>query len=364
MISSSGSTQLSRTLDLFPIPAKGPDVRTVREDFSHYLRTTQLLSARTTLELPGLAQVRFIHKEEADAWAEVARKRNVYARHSWENNFYLQRIRALSNRTVIQVSRKGDPDEMIPQAKKVAEITEKIGVLSSTLAIPREKLHRLLGIAIHRRSEFDVTIGRRFYYLRSKSRPQPILRGIIVDGQFCKRFQTCGFTQLAGLCLCGSDVAFRVRTAIDWLFESRQEPLLTAAIVKTSIALESLLVFSESEPLTQSLSERAAFILTSDSDQRREVSRALKRFYEARSGLVHGSRKKMRLLTTSLVEGVDRLAVLACLLFASNHHKLDSAESLREWCEGQRWGVPSRLSMPFSKAYLTKAIALCSRKAP
>ena len=39
---------------------------------------------------------------------------------------------------------------------------------------------------------------------------------------------------------------------------------MPAAIVKTAIALEALLIAKESEPLTRSLSERAAFLLSHD----------------------------------------------------------------------------------------------------
>ena len=351
-------------LHLFPMVSKQSDVRSIAEDSSHHLRTTGLLSARSTLDIPNFAKIRLVEGGEAEALAEIARKRNVFARHSYENSFYLQRIRALSNKTVIEVVGKGDPDEMIGQAEKVTEVTERLAVLSSTFALQREKLHRLLAITAHRVADLDITIGRGFRYLRSKSRVQPVLKGITVDASFCKRFASCGFAELARFCVCNTDVALHVRTAIDWLFESRKEARIDAAIIKTAIALESLLILNESEPLAQSLSERAAFMLTSDPSQRRQISRIFRRFYEARSAVVHGSRRTKKFVRSGLLEGIDRLSLLLCLLLASNQDKWGSTESLREWCEGERWGTPSAPKSQFPKSYLKRAIALCSKAIP
>src|SRR5688572_12036648 len=107
-------------------------------------------------------------------------------------------------------------------------------------------------------------------------------------------------------------------TSLDWLFESRLEPQLEASVVRTAIALESLLIFDKSESLARSLSERAAFILSPHPDRRREISRIVKRFYDARSRVVHGSHKKAKHLTPSLVESVDRLSMLLCLVIGTN----------------------------------------------
>jgi len=355
---------LSENLRLFATSPPNAALNAIDENRSHYFHTSHLLSARTTLEIRGVAQVRFISQKEAESLAEAAGKRNVFARHSYENSFYIQRIRALSNETVIQVTREGDPDDMIAEAERTAEIFERIAVLSSTLALSREKLHRLLSITTHRAAELDITIGRRFYYLRSKSKRQPIPQGISIDRRFCKRFQTCGFRRLVILCMNRTDMGSRVERALAWLLESRQEPRIAPAVVKTSIALESLLIISESEPLAQSLSERVAFLLTSDPEKRRQVSRIIKRFYDVRSGIVHGGQKKTSGLMPSLLESVDRLALLLCLILAANQDKWTSPQSLREWCEAERWGNPSKLEIPFPRPYLSNAVALGSRNSP
>ena len=321
-----------------------------------------MLSAEKTLEFSDSSRIRFFHEDEANVLAEMVRKRNVFARHSWENSFYLQRIDELSNHTVIEVLRPGDPQDMGEEAEKAADLLERLAVLSSTLALPKDKLQRKLGISSRPITEVDFIIGREFRYLRSRSRRAVAAKGICIDERFSRRFARCGFHKLYEYSLCDSDLAKRVSSSLDWLFESRREPRLSASVVKTAIALESLLILSESEALARSLSERAAFILTSSPDTRQRISSIVKQFYDVRSGVVHGGRKKRRQLTPSLVEAVDRLSVLLCLMIAVNSSIWPSVEELRKWCEGQRWGVPStEVNVPFPQTYLKNAIALSQK---
>ena len=328
---------------------------------SRYIQTSWMLSARAVLELPDIqARIRSLDKREVQDLEEFVRKRNVFSRHSWENKFYLPRIREFSDRTIIEVFRPGNPDDMIDEACNVAELTEKIAVLSSTLAVSKKDLHRQLAISSHRCSIFNLAIGPGFQYLRSKSRAELVVKGITINEQFCKRFNRCGFPTLALLCTSSNVIAKHVISAIDWLFESRQEIMASASVVKTSIALESLLIFDGSEPLARSLSERAAFLLSSDKEIRSKVSRIVREFYKVRSGVVHGNTKKVKKLTPNLIEGMDRLTLLLCLVIASNLDKWDSLGSFREWFEDQRWGSPaSDIQVPFAIRYLHNALALC-----
>jgi hypothetical protein len=133
--------------------------------------------------------------------------------------------------------------------------------------------------------------------------------------------------------------------------------IYTRERLQTSIALESLLILSESESLAQTLSERAAFILSPEPGRRQHISRILKRFYDARSGVVHGSQKKAKKLTPSLLETVDRLTILLRLVIAANAKVWPSSNALREWCETQRWGAPSNeIKIPFPDLYLRNAL--------
>jgi hypothetical protein len=326
---------------------------------SRYVRTTWMLSAQTELILSDSLAIRVFSRDEAQLLAESVRKRNVFARHSWENNFYLQRIADLADQTVIEVSLPGDPRDMAEAAGEIADLAEKVAVLSVTVAATKSELQRRLGISSKSRSEVDFAYDPRFRFLRSRSRPTPAVRGIQIDQRFRRRFLRCGFHHLVQHRARHNSLTKRVLTSLDWLYESRLEPRLEASVVRTAVALESLLIFSESESLARALSERAAFILSPSPATRREISRIIKRFYDARSGIVHGSRKKAKKLTPTLAESVDRLSVLLCLVIGSNHELWPSDNTLREWCEDQRWGEPSAdVHIPFTRTYLNNVIEL------
>lgn len=323
-----------------------------------------MLSSKTPLTLKNIdTNIVFFTEKESQELAFLVGKRNLFERLATSPRFYVERVNSLANKTIIEVFRPQEPDDMIGDAERVASWVEKIAVLSSTLVIHRVKLHKLLAIYPSQHSGFNVTIGRNYYTLRSKTHPDVEPTGIIIDERFCRRFERSGFQELALMSIMGDEIPTRIKSAIDWLFESKQEPLLHAAVVKTSIALESLLIFSESESLSKSLSERSAFILSSDPDLRKDISHAIKKFYEIRSGIVHGSRKKVKMLTPELIEGIDRLTLFLCLVIASNIDKWQTIDHLNKWCEMQRWGhQTSDISIPISNYHLRKALNLCLKE--
>lgn len=329
-------------------------------NMSRYFQTTHLLRASSTLSFPHDTQIRFVSADEASKLSALVRKKNVFARHSSRENFYLEQIENFAERTVIETQRPGEPDAIVDAAKFSAEWAEKIAFLSATLVERRSALHRVLGVD-YRQSERSITIGPECYTLRAKSRRRRTKQGVEIDTRFVNRFNRCGFADLYSVCLASGGMADRLRLVLDWLCESRQEPHASAALVKTSIALESLLIFSESESLARSLSERSAFILTPSPQLRQRISVIVKRFYEVRSGVVHGSRKKARKLTPSLLDGMDRLVVLLCLVAGGNVGQWQSREELQEWCEQERWGKPSSIKVPFGSSQLTNAIKLCEK---
>lgn len=327
-------------------------------ELSRYVRTTWMLNAQCSLEVAALkARVRFLSGQEAELLTASARRRNVFARHSRENNFYIQRIGELSNTTVLEVLRPGDPDDMLSEAESVASQLERLAVLSSTFALQRPDLCRLLAITADRNSTVDVTFGRQFYYLRSKAKRAPEARGINIDNRFANRFERCGFPQMFAAITSDVDIARRLESASRWLFESRQESSLSAAIVKTAIALEALLIGSDSEPLSRSLSERAAYLLSQDPEIRRAISKNVKKFYAARSAVVHGGRRRKSDPSPKMMEGIDRLALLLCLTTAANMSSWSSIDDLIGWCENQKWGASSStIARPFSGRYLNDAL--------
>jgi len=327
---------------------------------SRYVRTTWMLSAdQMELVLPDSTKIHLFSEREASELAELMRKQNVFVRHGREQDFYWQRVNDLANHTVIEVSFDGYPKESSEKVGKVADLLEMLAVLSASLALRRDELQRKLGISSNPRSEADFCWEPTLQYFSSKLRPARPALGIDIDRRFCNRFSRCGFERLYEYCLSGSSMAKRVFLSLSWLFESRKEPNLNSAVVKTSIALETLLIFNESEALAQSLSERTAFILSISPETRHKLSRIIKRFYEVRSGIVHGSRKKVRKLSPELVEAVDRLCILLYLTIASNSDVWSSTQDLQNWCEKERWSSPATdIQLTSLQRYINNALNL------
>ena len=326
-----------------------------------YLRTTELLKAEVNLTLPNLSRVYFFGAKEADVFVETMRRRNVVVRLGGPNNNYLRRASELRNRTVIEIAGVALPDRMLETGEQVAEVIENLAILATTLVMRRNELHRKLGIVKSATGEINLAVTSGFKRIRLRSQRAPSLEGILIDKSFCNRFSKCGLIQLFQYLQSTGDLTKRVRTSANWLLESRRESRLNAAVVKTAIALESLLVFSESESLARTLSERSAFILSNSPDVRRIISAIILRFYDVRSGVVHGSQKKAKKLTPSLIECVDRLTLILHLIIASNTDVWPSVESLRLWCELQRWDKPfSNLKFPLSRKYLNNALDLAA----
>ena len=327
---------------------------------SHYIRTTWMVSSdEIELKLSDSSRIRLFSETEAQNLAILMRKRNVFIRHSYEQSFYLQRINAFANHTVIEIVFDGYPKEADERANKRANLIERLAILSASLVLKRNELHQKLGISSNLKTEIDFSWEPGLQYFSSKMRAARPISGVRVDEQFCRRFSKCGFEKLYDYCLSQGSMSERVNLSLSWLFEARQEPNLMASVVKTSIALESLLIFNESEALARALSERVAFILSSLPSARNEISRIVKRFYEVRSGIVHGSRKKVSKLSPELVEAIDRFCILLYLTIASNSELWASKQDLQNWCESERWGNPTINIQPTSlRRYVNNAIKL------
>ena len=148
-----------------------------------------------------------------------------------------------------------------------------------------------------------------------------------------------------------------------WLFESRLETDLNAAIVKTAIALESLLIASESESLRNPLSERGSFLLSDEPLRRRRIARNVRAFYDVRSGIVHGGRRRP-FPNENLLEGIDRMVLLLLLTLGANASAWASFDRVVEEVEIRKWGAKGvTICRPFPSSVLSRALKLCEEKA-
>jgi hypothetical protein len=332
----------------------------IASNSTRFIQTTWLLSSDGSLELPSVsAWIRRITATESDALAAETRRRNVFARHSREDSFYVNRVAQLANATVIEVYRAGSIDDVISVARRVAGLAEKVALLSSVLSLRRDRTHNATAISRHRRYGFDLAISPGFRHLRSLERAEADPRGIRIDATFVRRFKRCGFENLVVAALAESDLGKRVEQCVNWLFESRLETAPQAAVVKTAIALEALLIASDTESLRGPLSERGAFLLSDEPGKRRRVSKAIKSFYDLRSSIVHGGRRRVAVSPT-LLEGVDRLVVLLLLAISANRGSWQSFDQIAAEVENRRWGgSDARIQRPFMGSHLTRALLLC-----
>jgi hypothetical protein len=327
---------------------------------SRFVRTTWLLSAAKRLDLPEyLVSLRRVSEAESREMGDQARHRNVFARHSWENSFYIERIAKLARATVVEVFARGPLDEVLSHMRAAAELMERVAVVSAALGMKRKALHNHLAIRGHRRFGFDLAISPGFEFLRSSSREEPKPRGIPVDDTFIRRFGRCGFPKLLTAARESHHLGKRLSASTNWLFESLQEPDPHAAVVKTAIALESLLIVNESESLRGPLSERTAFLLADQAATRHRVARAIKLFYDVRSAIVHGGRRRQVSAPPDLLDGIDRFVVLLLLTLSANRSTWTSVEAAASWVDERKWGSTAEaIVRPFPGSHLTRALRL------
>lgn len=296
---------------------------------------------------------------DAHTLASEIRRRNVFARHSWENNFYIQRARQLGGRTVIEFEIAGTPSQNMERAQELADKIEMFCLLGFTFSMNGRKFLRHIGPAHRRVIEHDLLIEAKYRFVRSKSSRQDEFRPLIVDSALRKAFGRSGLGKATeSLLEDKSELLEKANRASAWLLQSRFETDLESAAVKTAIALESLLIVSTSEPLAQVLSERVAFLLGSTPEERAKLSRIAKNFYGLRSAIVHGGKRRNR-PSIQAVDAMNRLVLLSIISVATNSKKLKTADDLRAWVDETRWGArPSKLEQPFSGAFVRRAIAL------
>ena len=88
--------------------------------------------------------------------------------------------------------------------------------------------------------------------------------------------------------------ADRIRSALEWGFESEENSNQTFAFIQACIGLEALLGDDDKdEPLTTRLADRCAYLLGSSHKDRQGIRRLFKDMYDVRSKLVHGRTPKL-----------------------------------------------------------------------
>ncbi len=323
----------------------------------HFVRTTRWLnSAGVTLQIGVNCRIRQWSGRDAETFREAVRARNVFSRHAGPRDFYFQRATELLDQTVIEVYGGGEsPSTMLGSH---AELAEGIALASFVLhGSRREFFRRLVGTSEKYLDLYLVRSGPKPRVTSNSARVKPAT-GLQLDARSVSRYQKLGFQGLYELAIGTTELSGRIRSAVRWLVQSRTDPSVESALVKTSTALESLLVVGR-EPPTRALQERSAYLLTEDPTIRARVAKASSRFYDFRGSIVHGKKEAKQSDIESALEFGDRLVVLSALVLArqAGAWKWKSAADLQVFCDGARWGRSQPCLRPWPRSHLRNLLA-------
>ena len=320
---------------------------------SRFIKTTWMLNVRTAVRLDAVAaSVRYMDANEANRLADLTGRKNIVH----ERGFYVKRARQLADRSIVEVIRSGPPSAISRDARVAAELIEAAAVTSAVLYTNRRAFQTALGVSGHRKDVLDFAVGPEFRRFSTSSRPEPQARGITVDHRFGERFKRLELERVVVSVLSVGSLHHRLRQALTWLLESRLEFSEAAAVVKLAIAFEGLLGENDTEPLRRTLSERAAFLLSAAPATRAEISKLVKGFYDIRSHVVHGSRRKSIRTVGRLLEAAERVCFLCLITVAVNDGLFKEPGAIAEWVERQRWGAKGNLWRPFRPGDLKRAL--------
>jgi hypothetical protein len=326
---------------------------------TRYLCVLPDCHAKSPLAVDRAVVVKHLAEADVAAMCEQLRRRNVFARHAG-GGFYTRVLAQMADRTVVELLVPGEPDHVAAEAAIHASAVEDVVLVAALMGLTRSAVAKRLRPRDPSTHRVELAIGPGFRQLRARSARLGGKAGAEIDAPFAKRFSKHGFTHLYRLCTSATDMGTRVRYSIHWLKEAVREANLQSAVIQLAIAMETMFIFSESESLARSLGERLAFLLTDDENMRASVDTAVKRFYDARSGVAHGSRRKLRHLSVPLVDGAARLAVLSLCVVGANAQIWRTPDSLRDWFARERWVTPSAIDRPFTVMALRRALSLCA----
>ncbi len=319
--------------------------------FVHHFRLATLFEARTSLRV-GAARIRVLADEDARALAETVRKRNVFSRHAPDGDFYTRKARAFAGRTVVEIA-LGAGEHSAEGLRELSIHAEQYAFTAATLWLDRRACHRCLGVQRRADALADLYIEDNGTSVQSNTRAVSSPGLMRIDEAYVRRFERSGLASSVDSIVFGTtDVDQRLRRALDWLTQSRLEASLDAAVVKTTIGFETLLVLSRDEPVRATISSRTGSLLGTGASFRQGIERFVKHLYDWRSSIVHGRRppKGKRNLDVA-----DRLLLLAVHALAAHglteeseiQRELDASRSDRTVVEPFRGGIMRRFESRF-----------------
>jgi hypothetical protein len=323
---------------------------------ARFYRVAPMFHAVTALEVATVA-IRTFDPAEAGPLADAVRARSAFTR--GRGDAYAWQASTFGGRTLLQGA--FDPETDAASARAVADRAERLAFVATTYWLPRFRLHKLLALTSRPPGEGDLYLDPGIRHPSMRSPREARAKPIVIDDTFAKRFRRYGFPRVAGRIVRPKGFAAeKVDLAITWLREARVEVHNDAALIKTVIGLEALFVQEKGEPLAHTISERLAFLLGRDPAQRASLYRLSKRFYEARSNVVHsGSRERTPAET---VELATQLLLMGAQALAENADAMSSKDASRAFFDGMRWSVSARPPpLPFPAGVVARLLRAAQR---
>jgi hypothetical protein len=247
-------------------------------------------------ELPfGNVVFRTITKEMMDRWEEDMQgaKEGHDAAYAAKLDMYLARKRAdlqgLAAATAKVYAEPRRAYEVALRESERAVAALRIYQVAATTTPEVTSYCALLGrenVEGIKHLEMEDDRVRRWY-----ERPvgKPVLHWHLSDDDIRKYTETFGFDQVSRLLRLKSRTKFQ-ETLLDALLlysRSTREKDLAGKLVYTLVAMESVLLRNDTEPIQQNVGERMAFIIANTVEERQETIRNLKAAYRLRSRFVH-----------------------------------------------------------------------------
>ena len=125
------------------------------------------------------------------------------------------------------------------------------------------------------------------------------------------------------------------RTPIALGFPSDSSSTPKTSFVCLFVALESLLIFDENEPLANNIAERAAFLLANNYRNRIRIKNFIKTMYRLRSAYVHHGKSNLDHDTLKIFSDYVQSIVLT-LIIRKDRMKLTTEKHLKNWFERKK----------------------------
>jgi Apea-like HEPN len=122
---------------------------------------------------------------------------------------------------------------------------------------------------------------------------------------------------------------------IHWFASSQRQVEKENELLNLLTSAETFLTPKDNSPISNSIAEGIAILLTSDLSERRSLKKTMKRFYGIRSGLSHGSAQSILDLDLFKLRGI--IGQLISIMIRRSC-EFNSQQSLLDWIEDQKLG--------------------------